>query len=95
MYDTVADLPASPVEKPHTSMSADQAVFHCISAWTNVFPSSQILAVEKLSPLVGISCASIAIFIGGKTGCSKTKEQEYGDHYAFQHRNLLKASLLS
>jgi hypothetical protein len=95
MYDTVADLPASPVEKPHASMSADQAVFHCISAWTNVFPSSQILAVEKLSPLVGISSAGIAIFISCQTGCRTTKEQNYGNRYAFQHRNLPKASLLS
>jgi hypothetical protein len=58
-------------------MSADQAVFHGISAGPNMLPTSQILAVEKLPPLVGISCTGIVIFIGCKAGCCKTEEQKY------------------
>ena len=95
MDDAVADLSAGPVEQAHAAMRVDQAVFHRSFAGADVLPSCQILAVEKLPPLVGIACAGVVIPFGCKTGCYKTKEQKYRNRYAFQHRNLLHASLLS
>lgn len=41
-------------------MRADQAVFHRIAAGTDMFPSCQIFAVEKLLPLAGVAIAGVS-----------------------------------
>jgi hypothetical protein len=42
-------------------MGADEAIFHRVPSWPNVLPAGQVLAVEKLLPLIGIALARIVI----------------------------------
>jgi len=45
----VAEFAARPVEQAHAALALDQAVLDHVTAWTDMFPSSEIFAIEKFA----------------------------------------------
>src|SRR5579871_394848 len=42
----IADLAAGPVEQPHAAMRTDQAIFHRVSTWSDMFPVGEVFTIK-------------------------------------------------
>src|SRR5215475_10369301 len=73
MNHAISDFAARPIQKAHSAVRVDQAVFHGIASGTHVFPSRKILSVEDLLPLARVSFTRI--FVG-----TERQRCETGDH---------------
>jgi hypothetical protein len=70
----IPHLATRPIKQTHSSVGADQTVFHAVPARTNMLPARQVPAVEELLPLVRVACANILIFIGRERERNETHE---------------------
>jgi hypothetical protein len=85
MDHAIADLPARPIQQAHAAMGSDQPILNGVAARTNVLPSVQVLAVEKLLPLAGITLAGVLIFVSRVAERYQTSVQKNPHSKSFQH----------